>query len=91
MVTVISPDRVVVGGGVAAAGELLLDEARAEIRRRVRTTSVDEVEVVTAELGTWAGSIGAAIHGAEEAAADVTASAGGLAPTTSAVPTAPSR
>ncbi|MBA2721007.1 MAG: ROK family protein, partial [Chloroflexi bacterium] len=68
MVTVISPDRVVIGGGIAAAGDLLLDEARAEIRRRVRTTSVDEVELVTAELGTWAGSIGAAVYGAEQAA-----------------------
>jgi hypothetical protein len=35
------------------------------MRRRVRMTSLDEVEVVTAELGTWAGAIGAAIHGAE--------------------------
>jgi len=67
MIAVISPDRVVIGGGVAAAGDLLLDEARAEIRRRVLTTSVDEVEIVTAELGTWAGSIGAAVHGAESA------------------------
>ena len=65
MIVVISPDRVVIGGGIAGAGDLLLDEARAEIRRRVRTTAVDEVEIVTAELGTWAGSIGAAIHGAE--------------------------
>jgi predicted NBD/HSP70 family sugar kinase len=56
----------VIGGGIAAAGDLLLDEARAEIRRRVRTTSVDMVEIVTAELGTWAGSIGAAVHGAEQ-------------------------
>ena len=63
--TVISPDRVVIGGGIAAAGDLLLDPIRAEMRRRVRTTSLDEVEVVTAELGTWAGAIGAAIHGAE--------------------------
>ena len=67
MISVISPDRVVVGGGIAAAGDLLLDEARAEVRRRVLTTSVDEVEIVTAELGTWAGSIGAAVHGAEMA------------------------
>ena len=67
MIAVISPDRVVVGGGIAAAGELILDEARAEIRRRVLTTSVDEVEIVTAELGTWAGAMGAAIHGAEHA------------------------
>jgi glucokinase len=67
MIAVISPDRVVIGGGIAAAGDLLLDEARAEIRRRVLTTSVDEVEIVTAELGTWAGAMGAAVHGAETA------------------------
>jgi len=69
MIVVISPDRVVIGGGIAAAGDLLLATAREEIRRRVRTTSVAEVEIVTAELGTWAGAIGAAIHGAEAAAA----------------------
>jgi len=56
---------VVIGGGVAAAGDLLLDTIREEIRRRVLTTAVDEVALVTAELGIWAGSIGAAIHGAE--------------------------
>jgi len=69
MIVVISPDRVVIGGGIAAAGDLLLATAREEIRRRVRTTSVAEVEIVTAELGTWAGAIGAAVHGAEAAAA----------------------
>jgi glucokinase len=69
MIAVISPDRVVIGGGIAAAGELLLASARDEIRLRVRTTSIDDVELVTAELGTWAGAIGAAIHGAERAAA----------------------
>jgi hypothetical protein len=31
-------------------------------------TSLADVEVVIAELGTWAGAIGAAIHGAETAA-----------------------
>jgi glucokinase len=67
MITVISPDRVVIGGGIAAAGELLLASARDEIQRRVRTTSISEVELVIAELGTWAGAIGAAIHGAEQA------------------------
>jgi glucokinase len=66
MVVVLSPDRVVIGGGIAAAGDLLLEPIREELRRRVQTTSLDEVEVVTAELGTWAGAIGAAIHGAEQ-------------------------
>ncbi|HEY8988431.1 MAG TPA: ROK family protein [Candidatus Limnocylindrales bacterium] len=67
MITVISPDRVVIGGGVSAAGDLLLASARDEIRRRVRTTSITEVELVIAELGTWAGAIGAAVYGAEQA------------------------
>ena len=65
MIAVISPDRVIIGGGIAAAGDLLLGLIRAELRRRVRTTSLEEVELVTAELGTWAGAIGAAVHGAE--------------------------
>jgi glucokinase len=68
MITVISPDRIVLGGGVAAAGELLFAPIRAEIARRVRTTSIDEVALVRAELGTWAGAIGAAVHAAERAA-----------------------
>jgi glucokinase len=67
MITVVSPDRVIIGGGVAAAGDLLLGPIRDEVRRRVRTTSLDEVEILTAELGTWAGAIGAAVHGAEAA------------------------
>ncbi len=65
VIVVIAPDLVVIGGGVAAAGDLLLDPIRDELRRRVYTTALDRVEVVTAELGPWAGAIGAAIHGAE--------------------------
>jgi glucokinase len=71
MIVVIAPDRVVIGGGVAAAADLLLGPIRDEIRRRVRTTALDLVEIVAAELGTWAGSIGAAIHGAEAVARSV--------------------
>ena len=80
MIVVLSPDRVVVGGGIAAAGDLLFASAREEIRRRVRTTAVEEVEIVTAELGTWAGAIGAAIHGAEAARAAASSPVGAVAP-----------
>jgi glucokinase len=76
MITVVSPDRVVLGGGIAAAGELLFAPIRAELRRRVRTTSLDAVELVAAELGTWAGAIGAAVHGAERAVAEEPVAAG---------------
>jgi glucokinase len=68
MITVLAPDMVVLGGGVAAAGEILFAPIRAEVARRVKTTAVDEVAIVPAQLGTWAGAIGAAVHGAERAA-----------------------
>ncbi|HYN49065.1 MAG TPA: hypothetical protein VER83_09375, partial [Candidatus Nanopelagicales bacterium] len=54
---------------------LLFGPIRAEIARRVKTTSVDEVVLVTAELGTLAGAIGAAVHGAEQAADEAAARA----------------
>jgi glucokinase len=67
MVTVITPDRIVIGGGISAAADLLFPPIRAEIARRVTMSSAEAVELVTAELGTWAGSMGAAVHGAEQA------------------------
>jgi hypothetical protein len=48
---------------------MLFDPIRDEVARRVKTTSLDEVSIVPAMLGTWAGAIGAAVHGAERAAA----------------------
>ena len=69
MVVALTPDRVVLGGGISAAGDLLLDPIRMELERRVHVTALDEVELRIAELGTWAGAIGAAVHGAEASAA----------------------
>ena len=67
MIAVLNPERVVVGGGVAAAGGLILGPAREEVHRRVRVPPFDRTEVVRAELGYEAGSIGAALWGAEAA------------------------
>jgi glucokinase len=67
MIVAVTPDRVVIGGGVAAAFDLLLPPIQAELRRRVHVTSLDPVEIVPAQLGVWAGGIGAAVHGAEKA------------------------
>jgi glucokinase len=64
VIVLLTVDRVVVGGGVAAAKEILLEPIRREVRRRVHVTAAARVEVVCSELGTWAGAIGAAIHGA---------------------------
>ncbi len=65
MIVALTPDRVIIGGGLAAAGDLLIPHIWEELRRRVHVTSLGLVEIVTAELGPWAGAIGAAVHGAE--------------------------
>jgi glucokinase len=64
VLVLLSVDRVVVGGGVAAAGDLLFEPLRAELKQRVFITDLDRVDVVPAQLGIWAGAIGAALHGA---------------------------
>jgi glucokinase len=58
------PQRVVVGGGVAAAGELLLGPLREEVRTRAQVAPVEEIAIVPAQLGPGAGAIGAALWGA---------------------------
>ncbi|MGH2401787.1 MAG: ROK family protein [Candidatus Limnocylindria bacterium] len=76
LIVLLTPDRVVIGGGVSAAGDLLLEPIRAEVRRRVHVTDLDRVEIVAAELGTWAGAIGAAVYGAERRRAPQAAATG---------------
>jgi glucokinase len=61
VVTTINPRRVVIGGGVAAAGELILDPIRRSMNERVFLTDTDLVDVVPARLGNNAGLIGAAL------------------------------
>ena len=67
MTIVLNPERVVVGGGVAEAGDLILGPAREEAERRLRVPPAGRTEVVRAELGYEAGSVGAAVWGAEAA------------------------
>jgi glucokinase len=56
----ICPRKVVIGGGVAAAGDLLLEPIRKTIRARVTMMPVEQVDVVTAKLGSDAGVLGVA-------------------------------
>lgn len=55
----LSPARIVVGGGLSAAGETLLTPLRSRMVDKATVTTVPEV--VTAELGGRAGVIGAAM------------------------------
>jgi glucokinase len=60
LVNIFNPEVVVIGGGVIAAGELLLEPARAEVRRRALPPSRDFVRIVAARFGVEAGMVGAA-------------------------------
>ncbi len=60
-VTAILPECVVVGGGVAAAGDALFVPLRAAVRRHVTLVPPDWYDVVPAALGLHAGAIGAAL------------------------------
>ena len=58
-VNVFEPEIVVVGGGFGSAGELLLGPAREVLAREGLEPARDTVRVVPAELGFYAGVIGA--------------------------------
>lgn len=65
MVTVLMPERVVIGGGIAAAGDLLLEPIRQDVRRHAMLVPTDWYQIVPAALGPFAGAIGAALWGRE--------------------------
>jgi glucokinase len=61
VITAVTPRRIVIGGGVAAAGELILDPIRRSMRSRVFLVDALQLDVVLAQLGNNAGLIGAAL------------------------------
>ena len=58
---VISPQRVIFGGGVSQAGDLLLKPILETVNERMHVLPVGKVEFVLAELGINGGLIGAAL------------------------------
>jgi len=61
IVVAINPQRVVITGGVARAGDLLLEPIRNTVKSRVFVAPVDKVEIVRGALENNAGIIGAAL------------------------------
>lgn len=59
LLNIFNPDVVVIGGGVIAAGELLLGPARAEVACRALPTMRDHAQIVPAHFGSEAGLVGA--------------------------------
>lgn len=62
----VGPRRIIIGGGVAQAGDLLLDPIRRTLHERVTVIPIEQVEVVPSHLGDNAGVIGVACWAAKE-------------------------
>ncbi len=60
LVNVLDPERVIIGGGVAQAGDLILEPCRQQVAQQVLAQSSETVPVVQAELGPHSAAVGAA-------------------------------
>jgi glucokinase len=61
---VVGPKRVVISGGVSAAGDLLLNPVRRALKERMFVMPSDQIEIVLGKLGDDAGIIGTAVWAA---------------------------
>lgn len=61
VINLLNPEKVIIGGGVAEAGDLLLDPIRKTIKERTMVVAGSAVEIVPAQLGNSAGVIGASM------------------------------
>lgn len=60
ILTCVGVKRVVIGGGVGKAGDLIINPIKKEIKKRVFLMPVEKVDIVSAQLGTDAGIVGMA-------------------------------
>jgi glucokinase len=65
VIVIVGPRKIVIGGGVSQAGELLFEPIRRTIKSSVFITSTEQIEIVPAQLGINAGIIGAAAWASE--------------------------
>jgi len=61
VVNLLNPDKIIIGGGVSKAGELILKPLRQELKTRAMKDPAYHVKIVRAKLSTDAGIIGASL------------------------------
>jgi glucokinase-like ROK family protein len=71
MLNLMNPARVIIGGGLARLGELLLATLRRSVAGRTLVSSIAPTEIVTSELGSRAVALGAATLILQTALADL--------------------
>ena len=61
VVNLLNPEKIIIGGGVADAGEILINPIKETLVKRAMPISGSAVEIVPAQLGNTAGVIGASL------------------------------
>ena len=61
VVNLLNPEKIVIGGGVADAGDFLFNPIKEALKKRTMPIQGSAVQVVHAELGNTAGVIGASL------------------------------
>lgn len=61
LVNIFNPEMIIIGGGIAKMGDLLLNPARQVVRERAFQLSTQAVQIVPAQLGDNTGVLGAAV------------------------------
>lgn len=61
VVNLLNPEKIIIGGGVAAAGDILMNPIKETLVKRAMPISGAAVQVVPAQLGNTAGVIGASL------------------------------
>ena len=60
LIYVLTPEAVIIGGGISASSQFFLPSTLKEIEQRVVSPSREDLQLLTAELGNQAGMLGAA-------------------------------
>lgn len=60
LIYVLTPEAIIIGGGISASSQFFLPSTKAEIEKRVVFPSREGLQLLTAELGNNAGMLGAA-------------------------------
>ncbi|MBR1942697.1 ROK family protein [bacterium] len=61
VVNLLNPERIIIGGGVAGCGDLLIAPLKETLLKRAMPISAQAVEIVAAQLGNTAGVIGSSL------------------------------
>lgn len=61
LVDMVSPDIIIVGGGIMRAGKFILEPARKEMKKNILSSGAKKTKLLKSKIGKFAGAIGASL------------------------------